>query len=144
MIEFWLLLVPFALVIVAAIHDLVRRSIPDWISLTLLTWALATAVAGRHPEGWLSLLGGFALAFVVSLVLYSARAFGGGDVKLLTALGAVLGLSMFVVLLISTAVAGCFLGLIALVRKERGFAYVPAIAVGFLIVLLWLGILSRR
>jgi len=136
MIAFWLLLVPFALVVVATGYDLVRRNIPYWIPIALLAWGVATAVAGWHPEGWLSLLGGVGLAFVVSLVLFAAKAFGGGDVKLLTALGAVLGLELLVQLLFWTALTGCVLALISLLRKQRTFAYAPAIAIALLIVLI--------
>jgi prepilin peptidase CpaA len=135
MISFWLLLVPFALVIIAAVYDVASRIIPNWIPIALLTWAVATAGVGLHPEGWLGLLKGFGLAFAIGLVLFAARSLDGGDAKLFAALGAVLGLERTVGLLIGTAVACCVLALVAIVRKQRKFPYAPAIAFGFLIIL---------
>ena len=86
------------------------------------------------------MLAGFALTLVVGLILYLARGLGGGDVKLLTALGAVVGLYLLVYLFFFTAVAGGILGFVALARKQRQIAYAPAIAIGFLILLILRGI----
>jgi prepilin peptidase CpaA len=144
MTAMWLLLVPFALVIAASVYDLTQRDIPDWIAIVLLTWAVATATVGQHPEGWRSLFAGLGLALVVSLVLYAAKCVSGGDVKLLTALGAVLGLRLLVTLLVGTAIAGSVLGIVALARKQRTIAYAPAMAIGFLIVLIVHGLSTYR
>src|SRR5262245_5363545 len=83
--------IPFALVVVATVVDLRRREIPDWISLLLLAWAVVATAFKIHPVGWLSLLGGLALGFVLSTVWFALGGLGAGDVKLLTALGAALG-----------------------------------------------------
>ncbi len=74
----------------AACWDAKEGRIPNAISVT----GLAAAFILRAPLGVESLLqgvGGFALAFGVSVVLYALRAIGGGDVKLLAAVGAFLG-----------------------------------------------------
>ncbi len=136
MLKLWLLLVPFALVVLAAGYDVLRRVIPNWVPVALVAWAVATAALGWHPQqGWLPLLYGFGMALAVALVLYAARSLDGGDVKLLAALGAVLGLQLLVVQLIGTAVAGCVLALVAVARGQRKFPYSPAIALGFLALL---------
>lgn len=144
MTAMWLLLVPFALVIAASVYDQIGRYIPDWVPIALLTWAAATAAAGRHPEGWRSLLAGLGIALGVGLVLFAAKCVTGGDVKLLTALGAVLGLRLLIILLVGTAVAGSVLGIVALARKQRTIAYAPAMAIGFLIVLIVHGLTTYR
>ena len=87
MLKLWLLLVPFALVVLAAGYDVLRRVIPNWVPVALVAWAVATAALGWHPQqGWLPLLYGFGMALAVALVLYAARSLDGGDVKLLAAL----------------------------------------------------------
>ena len=88
----------------AAWWDGTASRIPNEITVT----GLAAAFILRAPLGVESLLqgvGGFSLAFLVSVVLYALRAIGGGDVKLLAGVGAFLG---------SSEIIGA-LGLIALV-----------------------------
>jgi len=78
------------MVCAAAWWDMKESRIPNAITVT----GLAAAFILRAPLGVESLLqgvGGFALAFGVSVVLYALRAIGGGDVKLLAAVGAFLG-----------------------------------------------------
>ena len=78
------------MVCAAAWWDMKEGRLPNAITAT----GLAAAFILRAPLGVESLLqgvGGFALAFGVSVVLYALRAIGGGDVKLLAAVGAFLG-----------------------------------------------------
>ena len=81
-----------AFVCAAAWWDASVNRIPNSITVT----GLAAAFILRAPLGVESLLqgvGGFGLAFVVSVVLYALRALGGGDVKLLAGVGAFMGSS---------------------------------------------------
>lgn len=144
MIDLWPLLVPLMLLIVATVHDLRSREIPNWIGLALLLWAGVVLVSGLNPDGWLSIVAGFGLGVVVSLVLYAARAFGGGDVKLVTALGAAVGLRLFVFLLLWTALAGAGLSLAARLRGQRTLAYAPALTLGYLLLLVQVGLSTKR
>jgi prepilin peptidase CpaA len=89
----------------AAWWDVKAGRIPNAITVT----GLAAAFILRAPLGVESLLqgvGGFALAFGVSVVLYALRAIGGGDVKLLAAAGAFLGSAEIVGALALIAVLG--------------------------------------
>ena len=81
-----------AFVCTAAWWDGTASRIPNEITVM----GLAAAFILRAPLGVESLLqgvGGFSLAFLVSVVLYALRAIGGGDVKLLAGVGAFLGSS---------------------------------------------------
>jgi prepilin peptidase CpaA len=124
--------IPVAVVLVATVYDLRRREIPDWVSLVLLGWAILATAFQWHAVGWLSLLGGLALGFGLTLLLFALGAMGGGDVKLTAALGAALGYATLLPVLFWIALAGGLLALVALIRGQREIAFVPAIALGLL------------
>ena len=107
------------LVIAAAATDLRSRRIPNWLTLSgvcagiLVNWALF---------GWPGLrnaLSGMMLGFGVYFVLYLLRAMGAGDVKLMAAVGAVLGPSDWFSVFIATAIAGGVLAIALMVWKGR-------------------------
>lgn len=66
--------------------------------------------------GWgvLTALGGFGAALLIYLPLYLLRAMGGGDLKLMAALGAVLGATLWFQLFIFTSLAGLVVALVVL------------------------------
>ena len=68
---------------------------------------------------------------------------GGGDVKLLAAIGAVVGPWTLLSILTWMAVAGGILALVAAARRKRHFAYGPAIAFGVLVETVWPGGLAH-
>ena len=74
----------------AAVGDVYWRRIPAWFSVF-------GALIGFGYYGWrgsfLPSLGAAGIGFAVGLALFHLGAIGGGDVKLLTAMGALLGLS---------------------------------------------------
>ncbi len=84
---------------IAAASDLRTGEIPNWLSLGVLlvapiahvAFGLAHHLAGRAAlfEGGSSLLGAITCS-VVPAVLYRQEAIGGGDVKLLASIGALL------------------------------------------------------
>lgn len=135
-----MLWVPLIVLMVAAIFDLRRREIPDWISAGLLAWAIASIVLGWSATGWLSLAGGLASGLAIGLFLFWLGGFGGGDAKVLAALGAILGPGRFGSLLFYVAITGAVLALVALVRGKREIAYAPAIAIGFAVLIIAQGV----
>lgn len=122
--------VPLVLLAVAAWHDVRTREIPDWISLVLVTWAVLAELCGLVAADWLGLAGGLALGFALTAPLFWLGGLGGGDVKLVTALGACLGPWGLFQTLFWVAVAGGVLAVVAKLRKQADFAYVPAILAG--------------
>ena len=61
---------------------------------------------------------------------------GGGDAKLLAALGAVVGFKGELGVMLYAALLGALLALVARFRKQREYAYAPAIALGLLAFIL--------
>src|SRR5206468_6742745 len=94
------------LVLVAAVYDLRFRRIPNWLNLSgiilgfglnafLFQWS-GTAKAGE----------GMLLAVAVYLPLYVLRGMGAGDVKLMAAVGALVGPGNWFEIFIATALLG--------------------------------------
>ncbi len=108
-----------ATVLTAATADLRSRRIPNWLTLSgtcaglLLNWTIS---------GWAGLgnsLRGMLLGFGAYFVLYCLRAMGAGDVKLMAAVGAIVGPGSWVSVCIASALAGALLAVGLVVWKRR-------------------------
>jgi len=124
------LAVPLLVVLWATVVDLIRREIPDRVSIGLTLWAIVAESLGWLPFRWDAMVLGFVTGLIVGAIGFRYESFGGGDVKLLAALGAAVGLSAIWTLLFWTALAGGLLALVAKWRGERELAFAPAIAMG--------------
>lgn len=108
-------LVLFALVAAAAVSDLRTRRIPNLLTVG----GVAVALALRSPLGGAAVLDGAAGAGVVLLAgvpLFAAGALGGGDVKLLVAVGAFAGWSGLLPTVLAIGIMG---GVLALAEAAR-------------------------
>jgi prepilin peptidase CpaA len=121
---------PLLAVLWATAVDLIRREIPDSVSIGLALWAITAELLGWLPFQWDALVFGLAAGLILGAIGFWFECFGGGDVKLLAALGAAVGISAIWTLLFWTALAGGALALIAKWRGERELAFAPAIALG--------------
>ena len=83
----------FLWVVVAAILDLIWHRISNLLTVGGLIAALMMRFVWQGWDGLVEGLAGFAVAFCIYLPLYAARWMGGGDVKLMAAVGAFLGLA---------------------------------------------------
>lgn len=136
--------IPFVLILIATGFDLWNdREIPDTISVLLLLWAIGSKTMGWTEITWLSMTVGVGVGFVLGALLFWMGGLGGGDVKLVAALGACLGISALLTTLFWMAIAGGVLSLIMALRGKDEFAYVPAIAMGLAATLVSNGELSR-
>ncbi len=97
-----------ALLLVAAVIDYRSLRIPNWLTLSgmVLGLAFSTALAASPVSGLLGGLGGVAVGMLVLLPLYAIRVMGAGDVKLMGAAGAFLGVSGTLNALLFIAIAG--------------------------------------
>jgi len=115
-------LLALILIAMATVFDLRKREVPDWISIALLLAAIAAAALQVGETGWLGLIIGLALGLAIGTALFAWCGFGGGDAKLIAALGAVFGPLGLLSLLFWTALAGAGLAIVAHVRGERDLA----------------------
>lgn len=96
---------------VAALTDLRSRTIPNWLVAAgiLLGFALNIFLGGW--QGALDALLGFALAIGIYLPLYLLRAMGGGDLKLMAAVGALVGPSDWFSIFVFASLLGAVIAL---------------------------------
>lgn len=145
--------------------DLYTRRVPNALTLSAAALGIIVAATGIGDVSARAALLGFLTGFVLMLPGHVLGGTGGGDVKLMAALGAWLGPSMIVKAFLYSAIVGGVLAIIVAVHRRRvgrtfrgvgrlivtpasarqdveatgadnRFAYAPAIAMGSLLVAL--------
>jgi len=123
----------------AAVIDLRTRRVPNALTGATVAAGVGIAIAGIGMTGIVAAMVGGVVGLVLLLPGYIWGGTGGGDVKLLAALGTLLGPNAIIVAFLATAISGGVMALaIAALRRrfrDQPFAYAPAIAVGALVAL---------
>jgi len=100
-------IVLMVLLLSAAAIDWRTRRIPNWLVLAGAAFGLVyNFAAGGVMSGLLAALAGLALGLVLLLPLYALRVMGAGDVKLMAAVGAIVGATGIVYAVVCTFIAG--------------------------------------
>ena len=134
----WRLAYVWILLLLAEI-DYRMLLLPDILTVPLLILGFAVSVFGAgFVSAEMSALGaaaGYVLPVAASLALVwkNKDAFGGGDIKLLAAAGAWLGIELLLYVIIGSAV---LFMIYAAVRRRRSGAYGPAIALSAIMIAL--------
>lgn len=140
----------YALLLLALAFDLRERRIPNWLTAGAALLGLATQLILLGRAGLGSGLAGFLLGLVVLLPLFIIGKFGGGDLKLLAAIGALRGFTFLWKAALLAALSGGVFAVGTLLlhgelllatyglagnsyRSQRSYPYSPAIAVGVLL-----------
>lgn len=100
------------LLLFAALHDIVARTVPDWVSALLAVMGLGARIVDHTV-----LTGsGAALAiFVAGAILWRKGWLGGGDVKLIPAAALVVPTERIVPFLVAMSVSGSVLAVLYLI-----------------------------
>lgn len=116
------------LVLGAAVYDVRYRKIPNWLNLIgFVLGVLLNTFPGLLSGHFLMLdwsglwfsLKGFALAFAIYLVLYILHAKAAGDVKLMAALGSIVGWQNWFGIFIVSSLIGGLLSLVMITVRGR-------------------------
>lgn len=151
--------------VAATVIDIRSRRIPNVLTASMAGLGLGLAAAGASGNTVVASLAGFVLGLVLMLPGYSLGATGAGDVKLMAAVGAIVGPALVLSAFLCTALAGGVLAVVVAIRRSRlaatlaqtgrlvaapgaapgeikaassasRFAYGPAIAVGSMLAVL--------
>jgi prepilin peptidase CpaA len=108
---------------VAAYMDIRTRRIPNYLTIGAVVLAMLLR-AGAGPAEVVDGLSGLLLAMAVVLPLFAMGGVGGGDAKLLIAVGAFLGPHALLVALLGTAIVG---GIMAAAYATKRGVILPAL-----------------
>ncbi|AZT83223.1 hypothetical protein EHN06_06490 [Marinobacter sp. NP-4(2019)] len=124
--------------VIAVFSDLSVRRIPNTVTFGMVIVALVLHTWFGQWEGLLFSLAGLFAGLFCFLPLYVFAAMGAGDVKLLTAVGAVLGAKVVLIAALMTVIAGGVLALVYITARGG----LPAMARRY-ISMFWL-LLARK
>lgn len=109
-----------AMVITAGAFDIRFRRIPNWLTVTGVLLGLAlNAFLFEGLPGLRLAAEGLGLALVIYLPLYMVRGMGAGDVKLMAAVGALVGPWNWLGIFVITALVGGVIALVLLLSRGR-------------------------
>jgi prepilin peptidase CpaA len=112
------------LLLSAALGDIKTFRIPNAYSIALVAIYPVYALTAPHPVEPLASIGVAALVLAVGFGAFAARAFGGGDVKLMTAAALFAGPSLILEFILVTALSGGVVAILMMHRQMRlGLAF---------------------
>jgi prepilin peptidase CpaA len=114
-VDKYLLICASALAMVGAFHDLRSRRIPNRLTLGAIAAGLVVRAASGGWLGLASAAAGAAIAGGFLLLFFLAGGLGGGDVKLMAAVGAWAGAAQVIPILLAAAIAGGVLAVFAII-----------------------------
>jgi prepilin peptidase CpaA len=107
------------LVSIGGWSDLATRRIPNWLNLSGLILGIGLNTFLQQGAGFKLAFTGLALALLIYFPLYLIRAMGGGDVKFMAAMGAIIGPENWWTVFLITAVLGGIASLCLVVVRGR-------------------------
>lgn len=129
---------------VLSVIDARTMEIPNGIVIFILVLAVIRAALNIfiYKQPWLDIVLGPVImggAFFAILLISDGRAMGGGDVKLLFAVGLFLGLKLTLFGLVVACIAGAVIhvSLMAIKKVGRQLAFGPYLSLGFAVSALW-------
>jgi prepilin peptidase CpaA len=111
------LLVLAIMLSVAVYIELKESRIPNWLTLSGMAMGLLIGYLHGTTAFWMS-LGGLAIGFGFLFIFYVFGGVGGGDVKLMGAAGALMGVDLTKPALFYTAFIGAFIGVMMIIWRR--------------------------
>lgn len=97
---------------IGGIYDWKVRKIPNWLTFGTFLLALIINISHLRLHDFLNCIFGFLAGISLLIIPYLMGGMGAGDVKLLGAIGSLVGFKNVVLIFAYSAICGLFLGLI--------------------------------
>ncbi|MDO9536169.1 MAG: prepilin peptidase [Bacillota bacterium] len=107
------------LLLLSLYFDLTRKKIPNFLTFPAIIWGLISYTITGGLEGFLFSLYGLLLGIAIFFIPFILGGMGGGDVKLLGAIGAMQGAQFVFQAAIFTALCGGVLAIIYLIINRK-------------------------
>jgi prepilin peptidase CpaA len=118
---------------VSVLTDVRTGKIKNWLTLPAIASGPVIHLIQSGSKGATSSLQGLGVMFLVAAVLLTLKIMGGGDAKLLVAIGALTGFALVQNVLFFTAIAGGLLAVLVLVAQRKATT-----VIGRMVRTLWL------
>ncbi len=105
--------------LLATIIDIRSRRIPNALTASMTGVGLGLALSGLSGVSPAASLAGLMVGLMLMMPGYMMGATGAGDVKLMAAVGAILGIQLVVTAFLFTAIAGGVLAVAVALRRRR-------------------------
>jgi prepilin peptidase CpaA len=139
-----------ALILAALRFDLTKKRIPNFLTFPAILWGLISYIAADGFSGFWFSFTGLLVGLAIFFIPFAMGAMGGGDVKLLGAIGALMGWQFVLSTALLTALAGGVMALAYLIATRRllrvlkkGAGFVLAPFFSFLYYRIQLNIFNR-
>jgi prepilin peptidase CpaA len=103
--------------VIGGISDWKTRKIPNWLTFGTFFLALIYSIFQFNLNAFLNCFVGFFVGLLILLIPYILGGMGAGDVKLLAAIGSLVGYKNIVVVFFYTAIAGLFIGIFWIISR---------------------------
>lgn len=103
----------------AGLFDLRYRRIPNWLNLSAITLGLVVNIFLFALHGFVFALLGMGFSLLIYVPLYLVRGMGAGDVKLMAAIGAIVGPWNWLGIFLFTALLGGVVSLLYVLFRRR-------------------------
>ena len=103
----------------SAVSDLRTRTIPNWLTVGGLGLAALAQIAVNGWPGAKAAALGFGVAMLVYIPLYLLRVMGGGDVKMMAAIGAAAGPGNWLAIFLITSILGGPIAIVTILMRGR-------------------------
>ena len=143
-LDIFLVTVALIILLLSSITDLKKREIPDFLSYSLLSIAIFTKILQSSIEKSLSpviyAVIGFIIFYIIALLMYYTKQWGGGDSKLLIPLGIIFSqypktllnyfspdlkvpilITLFINILLIGAIYGIFYSIVLAIKNKERF-----------------------
>jgi len=120
--------------IIASITDIKTREVPDWLNYSLIIIGVGIhgiySLVFNNSNYIISSLMGLLAFFIIAWIMFKTGQWGGGDSKMLMAIGALVGLNLsvndfllgfFINALLVGSVYGIIWGIILLIKNKKRF-----------------------